>query len=127
MIINYLKLDPQNEAKMGQYLTGGGGIWAPPKIQMLYFLTKNYLKINNYAKIIPVNPLSHTPRIKNLFKKPKKSDYQGKIGGAQIPPPLLNSTFRFPPNIQIINDHPQLLKIFLNFESFNIVELERAV
>ena len=89
MIINYLKLDPQNEAKMGQYLTGGGGIWTPPKIQMLYFLTKNYLKINNYAKIIPVNPLSPTPRIKNLFKKPKKSDYQCKIGGGlKYPPPV---------------------------------------
>ena len=43
-------------------------------------------------------------------KKPlTNTDYGLKKGGGPKYPPLLNSTFRFRPNTQIINDYPQLM------------------
>ena len=82
--------------------------------------TQNDLKIKNYAKIIPHNPLTHSPMIKNFSKKPKKSDYQSKMGGRGKYPPLVNSTFKFTQTIPVINDHPQLVShVFDTFLSFS--------
>ena len=47
-------------------------------------------------------------------KKPlTNTDYERKKGGGAQIPPLLNSTFRFRPNIPVINDYPQFPRLIL--------------